>query len=86
MCLQDGACKLRIRGAEYDYADAAVLRPNETEALPSSFVSAHLLLGITGGEFVSLLDPAEAYREYAASCSNQGALPRCWRVRNQTGV
>ena len=45
------------------------------EALPLSFVSAHLLLGITGGEFVSLLDPPEAYRASVAACSNQGVFP-----------
>jgi hypothetical protein len=43
--------------------------------LPASFVSAHLLLGITGGEFISLLDPAEAYRASVAACSNQGVFP-----------
>jgi hypothetical protein len=45
------------------------------EALPRSFVSAHLLLGITGGEFVSLLDPGEIHRESAAACHNVGVFP-----------
>ena len=45
------------------------------EALPLSFVSAHLLLGITGGEFVSLLDPDPAYREAVAACCNTGVFP-----------
>ena len=45
------------------------------EALPQSFVSAHLLLGITGGEFVSLLDPEEIHRESAAACHNVGVFP-----------
>ena len=43
------------------------------EALPHSFVSAHMLLGITGGEFVSLLDPG-------------GELSRCRRGLLQLGV
>lgn len=45
------------------------------EALPRSFVSAHLLLGITGGEFVSLLDFGEIHRESAAACHNVGVFP-----------
>jgi hypothetical protein len=45
------------------------------EALPLSLVSAHLVLGLTGGEFVSLLDPGETYRESAAGCSNVGVFP-----------
>ena len=48
---------------------------NRDEALPSSLVSAHLLLGIAQGQFISLLDPGEAYRELAAACSNQGVFP-----------
>ena len=34
-----------------------------------------MLLGVTGGEFVSLLDPGESYREAAAACSNSGVFP-----------
>lgn len=45
------------------------------EALPLAFVSAHILLGLHGGEFVSLLDPPESYRESAAACCNVGVFP-----------
>ncbi len=45
------------------------------DALLRSLVSAHLLLGVQGGEFVSLLDPPEALREIAAECRNVGAFP-----------
>jgi hypothetical protein len=45
------------------------------EALAQSFVSAHLLLGVTGGEFVSLLDTPDRYREVAATCKNTGVFP-----------
>ena len=40
-----------------------------------STVSTHTILTIRGGEFVSLLDPPEAYREDAAQCRNQGTWP-----------
>jgi hypothetical protein len=45
------------------------------EARPFSFVSAHVLLGVTGGEFVSLLDPAEQYLNAVAGCCNSGVFP-----------
>jgi hypothetical protein len=72
--LADGACKLRleVQNASRLPGGAGARRD---EALPSSFVSAHLLLGITGAEFVSLLDPAQAYRASATACSNLGVFP-----------
>ncbi|HKP86067.1 MAG TPA: hypothetical protein VJZ26_08225 [Blastocatellia bacterium] len=45
------------------------------DALMQSLVSTHTILGVRGGEFVSLLDPPEAMREAAASCRNEGAWP-----------
>ena len=72
--LPDGSCKLRLEVQNTTTLSSGA-EAKRDEALPSSFVSAHLLLGIAGGEFVSLLDPAEAYRESAASCSNQGVFP-----------
>jgi len=45
------------------------------QALMHSLVSAHIILGIGGGEFSSLLDPPEALREAAAACRNIGAFP-----------
>jgi hypothetical protein len=72
--LEDGACKLRL---EVQNASSLPSGPEakRDEALPASFVSAHLLLGITGGEFISLLDPGEAYRASVAACSNQSVFP-----------
>jgi hydrogenase maturation protease len=45
------------------------------DALMRSFVSTHTILNADGGEFVSLLDPPEAFREAAAACSNLGTYP-----------
>jgi len=72
--LEDGACKLRIEVQNATSLPSGA-EAKRDEALPLSFVSAHLLLGITGGEFVSLLDPPEAYRASVAACSNQGVFP-----------
>jgi len=44
-------------------------------ALMRSFVSAHVLLGVNGGQFVSLLEPPEHLREAAAGCQNVGVWP-----------
>jgi hydrogenase maturation protease len=43
--------------------------------LPQSLVSAHLLLGLTGGEFVSLLEPPDLYTPDAKTCTNSGVFP-----------
>ena len=72
--LEDGACKLRIEVQNTTPLPSGAEAKRE-EALPLSLVSAHLVLGITGGEFVSLLGPAEAYRASAAACSNTGVFP-----------
>ena len=40
-----------------------------------SLVSVHSILRAEGGEFVSLLDPPEAFKEAAAGCQNAGTWP-----------
>jgi hypothetical protein len=45
------------------------------EALLHSMVSAHTILGVLDGEFVSLLDPPDQFRAAAAACSNIGTWP-----------
>jgi hypothetical protein len=40
-----------------------------------SLMSTHAILGINGGEFVSLIDPPDDCRDLAASCENNGAWP-----------
>jgi hypothetical protein len=72
--LADGAFKLHLEvqnTSPLPSGDGA----KRDEALPLSFVSAHLLLGVTGGEFISMLDPADSYRASVASCSNLGVFP-----------
>jgi hypothetical protein len=44
-------------------------------ALARSLVSAHIVLGVEDGEFVSLLDPPESLRPIASDCHNQGTFP-----------
>jgi hypothetical protein len=72
--VQDGVCNVRLEVQNVSPLPSGAGAKRE-EALPSSFVSAHLLLGINGGEFVSLLDPGPAYREAVAACCNTGVFP-----------
>jgi hypothetical protein len=51
------------------------LRTNRDAALLRTLVSTHVILGIRDGEFVSLLDPPESWRELAAACRNVGTWP-----------
>jgi len=44
-------------------------------ALMQSMVSTHLVLGIQGAEFVSLLEPPDELQSFAAECSNVGVWP-----------
>lgn len=72
--LPEGVCRFSIE-LQNSSAISESTANNRTEALPKSFVSAHLLLGLAGGEFVSLLDPGETFREAAAACRNVGVFP-----------
>jgi hypothetical protein len=45
------------------------------QALMQSLVSAHVLLGVVDGQFVSLLEPPESLKDIAASCQNVGTWP-----------
>jgi len=45
------------------------------KALMRSLVSAHTLLGVTDGQFVSLLDPPKEFVGWAAACHNVGTWP-----------
>ena len=45
------------------------------EALLHSLVSTHTILGVQGGEFVSLLEPPTELQGLAAQCQNVGAWP-----------
>src|SRR5580704_9784286 len=45
------------------------------QALLNSFVSVHTLLHVTGGEFISLLDPPEQLKAAVSECKNVGTWP-----------
>jgi hydrogenase maturation protease len=45
------------------------------EALMHSLVSAHTILGVDNGRFVSLLEPADDLKDWVAKCTNIGTWP-----------
>jgi hypothetical protein len=48
---------------------------NRDVALMQSLVSTHTILGVKGGEFISLLEPPAELQELVAQCQNVGAWP-----------
>ena len=72
--LENGSCKLRVELQNLTplAKDGAATRD---QALADSFVSAHMLLGVSGAEFISLLDPPAQYAAAAAACRNIGVFP-----------
>ncbi len=72
--LETGTFKLTVRIANCSRMDKVGPIERE-EALARSLVSAHTILEVRGGEFVSLVDPPESCREFAGTCSNVGTWP-----------
>jgi hypothetical protein len=72
--LQNGAHKLRVELQNITPLQSGS-KATRDEALAHSFVSAHMLLGLTNGEFISLLDPPDEFGGAAATCHNTGVFP-----------
>jgi hypothetical protein len=70
--LMPGVLKLTIEAANRTMLAETASRD---EALFRSLVAAHLALSISGGEFVSLLEPPEEFTVPAADCRNVGVYP-----------
>ncbi len=72
--LAESFFKLTARIANTSKIDLTAACTRE-EALAQSLVSAHTILEARGGEFVSLIDPPESCRDFAAACRNVGTWP-----------
>jgi hypothetical protein len=72
--ITDGLFKVTVRLRNLT-PFAAAHESSREEALLSSLVSTHTILGVEDGRFCSLLDPPEATREFAAACQNVGTWP-----------
>jgi hydrogenase maturation protease len=72
--LEDDLYRLAVR--VLNHTALAGLEPqSRDEVLPFSLASTHTILAVKDGEFISLLDPPERFREAAAGCRNAGAWP-----------
>jgi hypothetical protein len=67
------AVRLRIRVENRTTADPVPQR--REEALPRALVAAHMILGVSGGEFISMTDPPMWARPAVAECENVGGWP-----------
>jgi hydrogenase maturation protease len=70
----EGLFKVRVRVENRTPLEAAGQRSRD-EALLRALISAHTVLGVREGAFVSLVDPPMEWRALAASCKNCGAWP-----------
>ena len=55
--------------------EAGAIPASRDDALPSALVAAHLILSISGGEFISMTDPPEWAKAAVAECENVGSWP-----------
>jgi hypothetical protein len=68
----NGVFRIRVDVSNTTALDNGATRE---QALLHSLVSAHTVLEIQGGAFISLLDPPEAWKQAAAQCQNIGTWP-----------
>ncbi len=72
--VQDGLFLVRVCISNLTALDGEH-RESREFALPISFVSTHTILTIQGGEFISLADPPEEFRDAVPQCKNVGTWP-----------
>jgi hypothetical protein len=72
--VEDGLFKITMRISNITAGPNASCTKRD-EALMRSLLSAHTILSIRGGEFVSLLDPPASLKEHVAACNNVGTFP-----------
>ncbi len=68
-----GVFKLLIQVSNVTQIPAS--QTSREQALLHSLISTHKVLGVTGGELVSLLDPPESLRGFVDTCQNIGSFP-----------
>jgi hypothetical protein len=85
--LSDGLHKITVR-----VSNATAIKTSDVSretmadrdlALKQSLLSAHTILSIDGGEFVSLMDPPASLQEIVAACKNIGTWPVLAGVEGQ---
>lgn len=72
--VRPGIFKLTVRVKNLTHIDASYGETRENILLRSP-VSTHTILNVTGGEFISLIDPPDDLLEASAECENIGTYP-----------
>jgi hypothetical protein len=73
--IDDKVMKITVRVTNESGIDKEKL-DDQNEVIMRTFASTHTILLASGGEFISLLDPAPEYEQAAKECKNVG----CWPV------
>jgi len=73
--LPGGAWRLTVRIVNVTTRMPSGSETRRELALPYSLISAHTVLGINNGEFISLLEPPAEFRDAASACRNEGTWP-----------
>ena len=92
-----GAVELTARRLQERLYQLTVQISNETpldgpesmdreQVLPHSCASTHTILAVEGGQFVSLLEPPDEFRDVAAACRNIGTWPILAGEQGDRGV
>jgi hydrogenase maturation protease len=72
--IDDWVYKITVTVANLTHVERADAAGEKTILL-KTFASTHMILAVSNGEFLSLLDPPPAYSSFAANCKNIGAWP-----------
>ena len=70
-----GLTRLEVRLDNTTAAEPGGSKPGREAALRRALVAAHLLVRVDGGRLLSMTDPPEWARAYAASCHHEGTYP-----------
>ncbi|HET7659902.1 MAG TPA: hypothetical protein VFK66_05880 [Oryzihumus sp.] len=70
-----GLTRLEVRLDNTTAAQPGRPVPGREAALRRALVAAHLLVRVSGGRLLSMMDPPEWARAYAASCHHEGTYP-----------
>jgi hydrogenase maturation protease len=73
-CVEDGLFKITVRILNIT-STMISSSANRDAALMQSLLSAHTILNISGGEFVSSIDPPAELKNAASECKNVGTWP-----------
>jgi hydrogenase maturation protease len=73
-CCDDGVFKIAVRVSNLSSVEPIATMDRE-DALRFSLVSAHTILRVEQGEFISLLDPPANHKGLVALCNNVGTWP-----------